>query len=254
MLDLHIHLTGHKDRPATAENIRDYLNQARKMGLKEIGFADHDYYYEDLNLPLIREVAKEYPELKVRIGLEVDYRPEEEGKIKELLARFPLDYVIGSVHEMNGWIFDMPGQEGAHRERDADKMYQEYFSWIEMAAASGLFTTIGHFDLIKIFGVRPKTDVLKLAAPALTRIQENGLVLELNTAGRYKPVGEFYPEVKLIEEIKRRGIPMTLGSDAHQAAFVGRDLEEASLLLARLGITQLVGFNQREKVYYPLQG
>jgi histidinol-phosphatase (PHP family) len=192
--------------------------------------------------------------MRVRIGLEVDYRPEEEGKIKELLARFPFDYVIGSVHEMNGWIFDIPGQEVAHRERDADKMYEEYFSWIEMAAASGLFTTIGHFDLIKIFGVRPKTDVLKLADAALTRIQENGLVLELNTAGRYKPVGEFYPEVKIIEEIRRRGIPMTLGSDAHQAALVGRDLEEASHLLARHGINQLVGFNQREKVYYPLLG
>lgn len=251
MLDLHVHLTGHENRPANAENIREYLNQARKMGLKEIGFADHDYYYENLNLPLIREIAEDYPELKVRIGLEVDYRPEEEGEIKELLTRFPFDYVIGSVHEMNGWIFDIPGQEGVHRDRDADEMYEEYFSWIEMAAASGLFTTIGHFDLIKLFGVRPKTDVLKLADAALTRIEENGLVLELNTAGRYKPVGEFYPEVKLIEEIKRRGIPMTLGSDAHRAEFVGRDLEEASLLLARLGITQLVGFNQREKVYYP---
>jgi len=252
MLDLHVHLTGHKDRLANAENIREFLNQARSKGLKEIGFADHDYYFEDLNLPLIREIAEDYPELKVRIGLEVDYRPEEEGKIKELLARFPFDYVIGSVHEMNGWIFDIPGQEGAHRDRDADKMYQEYFSWIEMAAVSGLFTTIGHLDLIKIFGVRPQTDVLKLADAALTRVQENGLVLELNTAGRYKPVKEFYPEVTLIEEIKRRGIPMTLGSDAHQAEFVGRDLDEAAQLLKSLGITQLIGFDQRRKVYYPL--
>lgn len=254
MLDLHVHLTGHKDRLANEENIREYLNKAREMGLKEIGFADHDYYFEDLNLPLIREIAEDYPELKVRIGLEVDYRPEEEGKIKELLAQFPFDYVIGSVHEMNGWVFDIPGQEGVHRDRDANKMYQEYFSWVELAAASGLFTTIGHFDLIKIFGVRPQTDVLELADAALTRVQEQGLVLELNTAGRYKPVGEYYPEVKLIEEIRRRGIPMTLGSDAHRAEHVGRDLDEAAQLLIRLGITHLIGFNQREKVYYPLEG
>jgi histidinol-phosphatase (PHP family) len=253
MLDLHVHLIGHQDRPANAENIRAYLNQARKVGLKEIGFADHGHYMADLNLPLIREISREYSELKVRIGLEVDYRPEEEGKIKELLGQFPFDYVIGSVHEMNGWTFDIPGQESKHRERNSDEMYQEYFSWVEMAAASGLFTTIGHFDLIKIFGVRPYTDILELADSALRRIQENGLVLELNTAGRYKPVGEFYPEFKLLEEITRRGISMTLGSDAHQADYVGRDLEEATLLLRQLGITHLIGFNQKEKVYYPIE-
>jgi histidinol-phosphatase (PHP family) len=253
MLDLHIHLTGHKDRVANEENIREYLNQAQRIGLKEIGFSDHDHYYEELNLSLIREIAKEYPDVKVRIGLEVDYRPEEEGKIKELLAKFPFDYVIGSVHEISGWAFDIPGQEKIHQDRDPDKMYQEYFSLVEMAAASGLFTTIGHFDLIKIFGVRPHRDILELAGAALSRIQEKGLVLELNTAGRYKPVGEYYPEVKLIQEIKRRGIPMTLGSDAHQAEHVGRNLDEAAQLLASFGIKYLVGFNQREKVYYSLE-
>lgn len=252
MLDYHVHLTGHKDRLANETNIREYLDQARKCGLKEIGFADHDYYFEELNLPLIREIAKDFPDLKVRIGLEVDYRPEEERKIKELLAQFSFDYVIGSVHEINGWAFDLPGQEEEHRSRNADRMYQEYFSWIEMAAASGLFTTIGHLDLIKIFGIRPQRDVLELADSALTRVKEKEIVLELNTAGRYKPVGEFYPETKLLQEICRRGIPMTLGSDAHRAEDVGRDLSEAAMLLKGLGIPNLVGFDQRKKLYYPL--
>lgn len=252
MLDMHVHLTGHEDRLATAENIREFLEQARRMGIKQIGFADHDYYYKELNLPLIREVAEEYPDLKVAIGLEVDYRPEDETKIRILLEKFPFDFVIGSVHEMNGWIFDLPGEEATHRVKDPDKMYREYFEWVEMAAASNLFTTIGHFDLIKLFGVRPDTDILKLAEAALDRIQEKGLVLELNTAGRYKPVGEYYPEVKVIEEIKRRGIPMTLGSDAHRAEQVGRDLASAAQLLKDLGIKEIVGFKCGQTEYYPL--
>ena len=252
MLDMHVHLTGHNDRLATAENIRAFLDRARRIGLKQIGFADHDYYYQDLDLPLIREVAQEYPDLKVSLGLEVDYRVGDEGKIKRMLEQFPFDYVIGSVHEISGWAFDYPEEEVNHRQKDPDKMYEDYFDLVARAASSGLFTTIGHFDLIKIFGVRPETDILTLAAQALDRVQENGLVMELNTAGRYKPVGEYYPEMKIIKEAKRRGIPMTLGSDAHKAEDLGRDIISAAQSLKDLGIKQVVGFKQRQKEYYPL--
>src|SRR5690554_6181818 len=204
MIDMHVHLTGHQDRPANEENIRDYLERASSIGLKAIGFADHDYYLQDLNLPLIREISQDYPQLDVAIGLEVDYRPGEEEKIREILATFPFDYVIGSVHELDGWLFDYPEEEPRHREKDPDEMYREYFRRIEMAASSGLFNIIGHLDLIKIFGVRPKTDVLELADQALQVIRENGLVIELNTAGRFKPVGEYYPEEKILQEAWRR--------------------------------------------------
>ena len=252
MLDMHVHLTGHGDRLATAETIREFLDQARRVGLKQISFADHDVYYSELNLPLIREVAEEYPDLKVAVGLEVDYRPSDEGKIKTLLAQFSFDFVIGSVHELNGWAFDYPEEEAVHRQKDPDGMYEEYFRWVEMAAASDLFTTMGHFDLIKLFGVRPRTDILRLAGGALEQIQKKGLVIELNTAGRYKPVGEYYPEVKIIEEIKRRGIPMTLSSDAHRAEHVGRDAGRAAQLLKDLGIKEIIGFDHGQKEYYPL--
>jgi len=252
MLDMHIHLTGHEDRLATAENIRLFLDQARKMGLKQIGFADHDYYFQNIDLYLIRRVAEEYPELKVSIGIEVDYRPEDEGKIKELLDQFPFDFVIGSVHDIKGWIFDIPEEKENYHRQDPDKMYQEYFAVVELAAASGLFTTIGHFDLIKLFGARPRQDILVLAEKALDSIQKNGLVMELNTAGRYKPVEEFYPENKIIQEIGRRGIPMTLGSDAHAVEHVGRDISEALQLVKDFGVKELVGFKQRQKEYYYL--
>lgn len=252
MLDLHVHLLGHNDRKADRENIRAFLEVASRKGLKEIGFADHDYYFEQMNFPLIREVAQDYPHLGVRVGLEAEYRIDDEGRIKQLLEQYPFDYVIGSVHEMNGWLFDMPDQETVHYKRDADELYRDYFSVITRAASCGLFTTIGHFDLIKIFGVRPKTDILKLADEALTMVAERGLTLEVNTNGRYKPIQEFYPERRLMEEIMRRGIEFTLGSDAHCAEVVGRDLDEASQILRQMGVHSVVGFSSFEKVPYAL--
>lgn len=252
MLDLHVHLLGHNDREANRDTIRAFLDEASKRGLKEIGFADHDYYWDQMNFPLLREVAEEYPHLDVRIGIEAEYRPNEEDRIKHMLEQFPFDFVIGSVHEINEWIFDIPEEEHMHRKKDSDVMYKEYFDVVLSAAKSGLFTTIGHFDLIKVFGVRPKTDILTLADEALTKVAEQGLVLEVNTNGRYKPVHEFYPEQRLMEEIQRRGIDFTLGSDAHSAEVVGRDIAEACHLLRRIGVHSVIGFEGMDKVRHSL--
>ena len=252
MLDLHVHLVGHNDREANRENIRAFLDVASRRGLKEIGFADHDYYWDQMNFPLIREVAKDYPNLDVRIGLEAEYRPNEEARIKHLLEQFSFDFVIGSVHEIDGWAFDIPEEEPKHWQKDADQLYREYFKVVTQAASSGLFTTIGHFDLIKIFGVRPGMDILALADEALTVVAERGLVLEVNTNGRYKPVQEFYPEQRLREEIQRRGIGFTLGSDAHCAEVVGRDIPEAIQLLCQSGVQAIIGFAGLDKVSYSL--
>ncbi|KLU60416.1 histidinol-phosphatase [Peptococcaceae bacterium CEB3] len=252
MLDLHVHLTGHRDRVADRENIRAFLRTAVAKNLWEVGFADHDMYYDDLNLPLLGEVADEFPGLKVRVGLEVDYRPGEEEKIREMLASFPFDYAIGSVHEIRGWAFDAPGQERRHLEAEPDRLYQEYFSLVAQAAHSGLFTTLGHLDLIKIYGVRPRSDILELVGETLAAAEETGCAIEINTNGRNKPVGEFYPQERLLKEIIRRHIPITLGSDAHEAAAVGRDLAEALGMARRLGAESIVGFEQRRMVAYPI--
>lgn len=249
---MHVHLLGHNDREANRETIRAFLDVASRKGLKEIGFADHDYYFEQMNFSLIREVAKDYPHLAVRVGLEAEYRVDDEGRIKQLLDQYPFDFVIGSIHEMNGWAFDMPDQEGVHQNKDPDELYRDYFEVVTRAASCGLFTTIGHFDLIKIFGIRPKTDILTLADKVLTVVAERGLTLEVNTNGRYKPIQEFYPERRLMEEIKRRGIGFTLGSDAHCAEVVGRDLDEASQVLRQIGVHSVIGFKRFDKVHYAL--
>ncbi|RNC29526.1 MAG: Histidinol-phosphatase [Candidatus Dichloromethanomonas elyunquensis] len=247
MIDLHVHLIGHRDRKVNEENVRSFLGRAQEKQLCQIGFSDHDIYWEDLNFNLIREVASEYPELQVRIGMEIDYREEEKDLISKRINAYPFDYLIGSVHQLGGWLFDFPEEEAAHRMRDSDELYRQYFSAVEKAASSGLFDIIGHFDLIKIFKIRPRTDVRKLAERALEAVKDHHLVLEINTNGRYKPVQEFYPELKLIELIHQMEIPFTLGSDAHESHVVGRDLAEVCELLRTVGIKNIQGFQMRER-------
>lgn len=252
MIDLHVHLLGHMDRQATASNIRQYLLKAEEEGLKEIGFTDHDMYWEYLKFDLIRQEALHFPDLRVRVGLEVDYREGQEETIKKLISQYDFDYIIGSVHEIRGWLFDMPEERENYYRKEPDDMYHSYFQLVEKAAASGLFNIIGHLDLIKIFKARPDSDVRELAHQTLNTIGQQGLAVEINTNGRYKPVEEFYPEIILIKEIQRRGIPFTLGSDAHEPGNTGRDLWEVCTLLKDLGVKEVIGFNKGQKEYYYL--
>jgi len=252
MLDYHIHLLGHLDREATRENIRLFLEQARIKKLKHVGFADHDMYWDDLRLDLIRETAEEYPDLEIRIGLEVDYGEEKEKNIRRMVSSYRFDYIIGSVHEIKGWFFDFSDEEKKHAEWDPDELYSAYFQLVEKAAASGIFQIIGHFDLIKLFRIRPKTDVRILASHALEAIKDCGLAIEINTNGKYKPVAEFYPEYKLVELISKMEIPFTLGSDAHEPDVVGRDIPEACRVLQTCGVKQVTGFTGGIKNFYPL--
>lgn len=252
MIDLHVHLLGHRDREATAEHIRSFLEQARRQKLKVIGFADHDMYWDSLDFDLIRATAAEFPDITVKVGLEVDYREEAEQGIRERLRAYPFDYVIGSVHQIGGWFFDFPDEELNHRQKDADTVYREYFRLVEKAAVSGMFHIIGHLDIIKIFNLRSVTDVSTLARPALDAIKRNGLAVEINTNGRYKPVNEFYPQAALIELARDLGIDFTFGSDAHEAKVVGRDIPEAAALLKSHGIQEVVAFSAGAKVRFAL--
>jgi len=253
MIDLHVHLLGHLDREATEENIRDFLNQAKRKNIRQIGFADHDIYLEKSQPDLIRKVAEEYPDLQVRVGIEADYQKDRESQIVRMISEYPFDFIIGSVHQIGNWLFDYPGEEKKHLEWDADDLYRTYFEIVENAAASKIFNIIGHLDLIKIFGVRPKTDVRILAARALEAIKDCRLAVEINTNGLYKPVQEFYPEAKLIEQIIKMEIPFTLGSDAHEAAAAGRDIREACKLLKTLGVNEVSGFSRKNREIFCLE-
>ncbi|MGI6450317.1 MAG: histidinol-phosphatase HisJ family protein [Desulfitobacteriia bacterium] len=253
MLDLHVHVLGHLERKLTIDTVRAFLEKAAQKKIKQIGFADHDMYWEHFNFALLRKAAEEYPELQVRIGLEVDYREEREEEIARRINTYPFDYVIGSVHQIGDWLFDYPEEAINHRKRDADDLYQEYFFLVEKAVNSGLFDIIGHLDLIKIYQVRPRTDVRILAASVLKAIKEHGLVVEVNTNGRYKPVQEFYPEDKLLKLINEMGIAFTLGSDAHAPGAVGRDLDEACGLLKSLGVKEVTSLTARQPLKVSLK-
>lgn len=248
LIDYHVHLLGHLDVEDPAGRLTGFLGTAMKRGIEEIGFADHDKYLDMLDFPALSRTGGRFPRLKIRAGLEFDYIPGRENEARAIADAFRLDYLIGSVHSVDGWGIDEPEQAGEWRERNVDEVYARYYALISRAASTEAFDIIGHLDLPKVFGYRPKEDPVALAMPALLAIKDAKCVVEVNTNGMYKPAGEMYPAPELLEKCFEMGIPVTLGSDAHVPENAGRDIALAWDLVRRKGYTRLATFIGRQRV------
>ena len=76
----------------------------------------------------VRKVQKDFPQLTIRLALEVDYLPGYEDWIRDLAARHPWDYFIGSVHYVSdSWAIDDPQKLSEWKHRDADEVWTVYF-------------------------------------------------------------------------------------------------------------------------------
>lgn len=243
-VDMHTHPLAHGTGSYKEEFLREFLHKAKEEGIKHLGFTDHNYYLDSIDFTMVDKLNSLNSGVHVYMGLEVDYFPEKEHEIRETIIKLPLDYVIGSVHSIGDWDFDILEQKSRYAEWDIDMLYQTYFDLIAKAASSKIFQIIGHMDLIKIFNYRPTENILTWVEPVLRIIKECDLTVEINTAGLHKPVGEIYPEEKIIARCFELNIPITISSDAHEAAHVGRSNAEVKKLLKKIGYREVAIYHR----------
>lgn len=255
--DLHMHTP--LCRHAVGEPV-DYARHAVAIGLTEIGFSDHspmpredfdDWRMCDRQLDeyvaKVRRAQKEFPQLTIRLALEVDYLPGHEDWIRKLAARQPWDYFIGSVHYVGeSWDIDNPAKLSEWKKRDTFEVWSAYFDRLTLAAESGLFDIIGHADLPKKFGIRPAQDCTPLYEKFLNAAAKTGCAIELNTAGLRKECLEIYPCRELLKLAFHKHVPITFGSDAHAPAEVGMNFPAALALARSVGYTETLRFKQRQ--------
>src|SRR5579862_1568039 len=130
----------------------EYAARAVALGLAEIGFSDHSPMRRDnfdnwrMNtgklaeyVESVRRAQKDFPQLTIKLALEVDYLPGQEEWIRELAAMHPWDYFIGSVHYVSeSWAIDSPYQLSQWKNRDTMEVWTDYFERLTMAAETGL--------------------------------------------------------------------------------------------------------------------
>ena len=260
MLPADYHLHTPLCRHAVGEPV-EYARHAVAIGLTEIGFSDHSPMPQDdfdnwrmFDRQLDEYVAKvrlaqaTFPQLTIRLALEVDYLPGHEDWIRALAKRHPWDYFIGSVHYVSdSWDIDNPAKLSEWKKRDAFEVWQIYFERLAQAATSGLFEIIGHCDLPKKFGIRPERDCTPLYETFLTAAAQAGCAIELNTAGLRKDCREIYPARNVLELAFQKNVPITFGSDAHAPEEVGMAFPEAVSLAKSVGYLKTLRFQNRTR-------
>jgi histidinol-phosphatase (PHP family) len=254
----------HEEIAHDMQSVEPFVETARAVGVDEIGFTEHGYYFTqlrtlwdvpyqverceyDLDAYVDAVLQARARGLPVKLGLEVDYVPGREDETRALLAPYPWDYLLGSVHWIDGYAID--GEPRLLDQIGVEATWSRYFEMLARATGSGLFDSLSHPDLVKIFGERaPSFDYTDIA----DAIAESGVAVEVSTAGLRKPVGELYPHPGLLAACRARGVPVTTGSDAHTPDLVGRDFDRARELLRCAGYETVTVFDGRRARQEPL--
>jgi histidinol-phosphatase (PHP family) len=261
LADYHVHTS----RCGHAQGDMDtYVLQAISKNLLEIGFSDHAPAKEGFDprhrtsikefpgyVNEIHQLRDQFPQFNIRLGIEMDLYSGFESDLEKLRTRFPIDYVIGSVHFIDEDALYFPDME-SFTMKDKASSIKKYFIQIQKGACSGLVDVVGHFDLIKWAFPDAQESILDLGRKTLEIIAREGKILELNTSGLRKSINEVYPGPSLLSMAGDCDVPICLGSDAHKPEDVADHFSEALNLLGQAGYDTKVVWNDLLSVFRPL--
>ncbi len=291
MSDYHLHLHPHEPSaggpPAGVYppgHLEEYVERAAARGVAELGFTEHLYrcveaapvlgrFWEDeargdladhsarmvaadqtLSLERYVEVVSTARDggLPVRLGLEVDFFPETIEAVLDLIAPYPWDFLIGSVHWVGGWSIDSSGVAYEFERRGVEQAWEQYFALEAALAASGAVDVLAHVDVCKKFGHRPAAEPLHLYRRVVEAAVATGTAVEVSSQGLRKPAAEVYPGPAFLDMFFEAGVPITLASDGHIPAEAGWGHDKVVAVARAAGYRDHLRFERRRPVLTPL--
>ncbi len=273
-VDSHVHLQPHGEAPPlTRERLQLYVDAARANGVDCIAITEHlfrfreafdllyGWWYADPD-PALAAATRRYWEdhvsasvadyvrliedakrdgLPVLLGLELDWIPGRERDLRKFLAPYDWDVVLGSVHWIGSWGIDLDPRDPEWARRDVAQVYRDYAALVDGLARSGLCHALAHPDLPKVWGHKPAS-LTPLHGALVDAALAGNVALEVNANGLRRPANEPYPAAPVLEEAARRGVPITLASDAHRPEDVGHHFDDIVAYARAAGHTEFVEY------------
>ena len=167
--------------------------------------------------------------LPVKLGLEVDFEPGTEQKVMDLIAPYPWDYLVGSVHWIGAWWFLRPSGPAEYERRGVRRAFEEYFELATALARDrhGRQPRPRRRDQ----GRRPRSGrqpALPVGAGSSRRRRRSGMAVEISSQGLLRPIREIYPAPAFLDLFHAAGVPITLGPGRPHARRVGLRLPRRS--------------------------
>jgi histidinol-phosphatase (PHP family) len=249
----------------------DYVEEAIRQGFDTLGFSDHSPVPFENTFAIREEELAEYGEtirnlrdrfsasgITILLALETDFIPGITRSFEDLHHQLSLDYTIGSVHLVRNsdpsrlWFIDGPDisiyDRGLEEVFGGDirKAVTAYYRQIQEMVSVHRPDIIGHLDKVKMYNrgryfSEEDAWYTALVDETLDLIEQNGCVVEVNTRGIYKKRSDtLFPGPAILEKLLRRGIPVTISSDAHKPHELSLGFDEAKTLLAGMGFMEIM--------------
>ncbi len=233
MIDLHVHSEFSVDSQSELEQI---AKVAKSKGLKYVGINDHyEMRFGKLKYGFdTEEFLKAMDSINSDVTLlkGVEWGWDCEGDVPNFEG---FDYISLSVHRCDKPI------------NNIEECYRDILERMLQCVEEADFDVLDHFDFVRRYmpNTPPIPGHLKsIVMDILKVISNKGRAVELNTEG-FSIFGEPHPPVWILKEIFKMGIPITIGSDAHNLEDVGRDVDKALNLIRDLGFKEVVIFKMR---------
>ena len=273
--DYHVHSAYSDDSDYPLEQV---IRDAVEMGMDEICLTDHvDYGIKrdwdeggeiayrgsqplaNVDYPRymaqLHELQQRYGDrIRIKIGLEYGMQTHTIPRYRALFARYPLDFVILSIHQVDDqefWTQDF--QRGRTQQEYHERYYEELLAVMQEYKD---YSVLGHLDSITRYdkqGVYPFGRVRPIVERILRRAIEDGKGIEVNTSSHRYGLSDTTPSVEILKLYRELGgTILTIGSDSHAPAYLGTHITETRALLRELGFRQFCTFDRMQPVFHSL--
>jgi histidinol-phosphatase (PHP family) len=182
--------------------------------------------------------------IDIRVAFESEDTPGAIDLARRLIADHAPDYIVGSVHHIDGIPFDYSAEDYARAVEACGGMeglYCAYFDRQHDLVEQLRPQVVGHFDLIRIFDPLYRRHIMfqevqKKIRRNLELIRKLDLILDYNVAALKKGAFEPYLCQPILVQARYLGIAVVPGDDSHGVAQVGLHLDEGIRLLQQQGI------------------
>lgn len=205
---------------------REFIEAALERGLTTLGFSDHapmlfpgDYYSDRIRMrpeeledyvTTLQALREEYKnQIRILIGLEMEYYPELFEKTLDFYRGFPLDYLILGQHYLhNEYDYEGHVMLGFSDPKDL----RQYVDQVITGMEQGCFTFLAHPDSFKFTGSAEDYDreMRRICVCA----KELALPMEINMYGVIK--GGHYPNEQFWQIAAEVGNDVLVSLDAHR--------------------------------------